>query len=89
MAGGWETIIIDEVTFDLMSVIGITEVLGSANIVAGSFTQIRMDVEEVDVVFVIDGITDNVTAEVPSKTLKIVKPFEVEGGGEDYPDPGF
>jgi len=77
---GWETIIIDEVTFDLMDVIGVTAVLGSANVTAGSFTQIRLDVAEVDVVFVTDNITDNVTARVPSEKLKIVRPFTVGGG---------
>jgi len=78
--GGWETIIIEETTFDLMEVVGVTEVLGSANVTAGSFTQIRMDVAEVDVVFVTGNITDNVTARVPSEKLKIVKAFEVVGG---------
>jgi len=79
--GGWETIDIGEnVTFDLMEVIGVTEVLSSANVTAGSFTQIRMDVAKVDVVFVIGNITDNVTARVPSEKLKIVKAFEVAGG---------
>ena len=77
---GWETIIIDEVTFDLMDVIGVTAVLGSANVTAGSFTQIRLDVAEVDVVFVTDNITDNVTARVPSEKLEIVRPFNVGSG---------
>ncbi len=83
--GGWETIIIDEVTFDLMDVIGVTEVLGDANVIAGSFTQIRLDVAEVEVVFVTDYTTDpittdTVTARVPSEKLRIVKAFEVVGG---------
>ena len=79
--GGWETIDIGEnVTFDLMEVVGVTEVLGSANVTAGSFTQIRMNVPTVDVVFVTDNGTDNVTARVPSEKLKIVKAFEVVGG---------
>jgi len=79
--GGWETIDIGEnVTFDLMEVIGVTEVLGSVNVTAGSFTQIRMNVPTVDVVFSTDNGTDNVTARVPSEKLKIVKAFEVIGG---------
>ncbi len=79
---GWETIPIPtgNMTFDLMDVIGVEKVLGSANVTAGKYTQIRMDVAEVDVVFVTDNGTDNVTARVPSEKLRIVKPFEVVGG---------
>ena len=64
-------------SFDLMDVVGVAEVLGSVNITAGSFTQIRMDVIEV-----VGQTTDNVsyTAEVPSKELKIVRPFNVGDG---------
>ncbi|MBA7505582.1 hypothetical protein ES706_04251 [subsurface metagenome] len=72
--------ILEEGSFDLMEVVGVTEVLGSVNVTAGSFTQIRMDVEEVAVVFVTDNITDNVTARVPSEKLRIVRPFNVGGG---------
>jgi hypothetical protein len=74
--GGWEQTAINETTFDLMEVIGVTEVLGSVNVTAGNFTQIRMNVETVDVVFATDNGTDNVTARVPSEKLKIVKAFE-------------
>lgn len=73
--GGWETIIIDEATFDLLDVVGVTEVLGSANVTAGSFTQIRMDIDSVEVV---SATGDNITAEVPSGKLRIVRPFTVE-----------
>ena len=91
--GAWQTLdlrdtsgnIIAEATFDLMEVLEVTEVLGSANVTAGSFTQIRMDVAEVAVVFVTDNTTDpvttdNVTARVPSEKLRIVKAFEVVAG---------
>jgi len=76
---GWETIPIPtgNMTFDLMDVIGVEKVLGSANVSAGKYTQIRMDVDSVEVVTV-DG--DNFTAEVPSGKLKIVRPFNVEAG---------
>ncbi|MFC1977477.1 DUF4382 domain-containing protein [Chloroflexota bacterium] len=77
--GGWIPVIGAPPSFDLMDVIGITEVLGSANVTAGKYTQIRMDVDRVEVVTV-DG--DNFTAEVPSGKLKIVGPFSVEAGGE-------
>jgi len=75
--GGWETIIIDEATFDLLDVVGVTEVLGSANVTAGSFTQIRMDVDSVEV---ISATGDNITVGVPSGKLRIVRPFNVEAG---------
>jgi hypothetical protein len=80
---GWETIPIPtgNVTFDLMEVTnGVTELLGSANVTEGKFTQIRMDVEAVDVVFVTDNTTYTVKARVPSGKLKIVRPFTVEAG---------
>jgi len=75
---GWETISDAPPSFDLMTVIGVEEILGSENVMAGSFTQIRMDVTEV--VVTIDEYPDPISAEVPSGKLKIVRPFKVEGG---------
>lgn len=77
--GGWITVIDVATSFDLMEVVnGVEAILGSANVTAGKYTQIRMTVERVEVITT-DG--DNFTAEVPSGKLKIVRPFEV-GGGE-------
>jgi len=75
----WITIIEGPVTFDLMKLAKAeeAEILGAEEIKVGSFTQIRMDVDSVEVVTV-DG--DNITAEVPSGKLKIVRPFNVEDG---------
>jgi len=73
--GEWIPIIGAPPSFDLMDVIGVEQLLGSVNITAGKYTQIRMDVDRVEVVTV-DG--DNFTAEVPSEKLKIVRPFNVE-----------
>jgi hypothetical protein len=73
----WITILDTPSSFDLMDVIGVKKVLGSANVTAGSFTQIRMDVVEVT------GETTNGTlykAEVPGDKLKIVRPFNVGAG---------
>ena len=66
-------------SFDLMNVLGVEQILGAANITAGSFTQIRMNVSKVTGV-----TTDNVpyTAEVPSDKLKIVGAFNVGGGNK-------
>jgi len=53
---------------------GIQQVLASANITAGKYTQIRMTVEQVQVRL---GSGDNITAKLPSDRLKFVQPFEV------------
>ncbi|MBI2979458.1 MAG: DUF4382 domain-containing protein [Chloroflexi bacterium] len=74
---GWIPVIGAPPSFDLMIVDEVAAVLGSANVTAGRFTQIRMEVEKVLVVTV-GG--DNFTAEVPSGELKIVRPFNVGGG---------
>ena len=76
--GEWITIIDVPPSFDLLDVLGgVKEVLGAVETQAGSFTQIRMDVTKVELVTV-DG--DEITATVPSGKLKIVRPFNVEGG---------
>jgi len=75
-ASGWITIIEEEKTFDLIKISGIEEVLGSEEIEATDYTQIRMDVLWVEVT--IDG--EQKTATIPSGTLRIVSPFSVEKG---------
>ena len=81
--GEWITIPIamepprDPPWFDLLEVIDVEQVLGTVTAEAGSYTQIRLDVTKVEVV-TIDG--DTILAEVPSDKLKIVRPFDVEGG---------
>jgi len=76
-ASGWITIIDVALSFDLLAVEEVAAVLGSANVTAGKFTQIRMDVDRVEVV---TTAGDNITAEVPSEKLKIVRPFNAGGG---------
>lgn len=73
---GWVTIIEEPRTFDLIKISGIEEVLGSKEIEAADYTQIRMDVLWVEVT--IDG--EKKIATIPSGTLRIVKPFSVEKG---------
>lgn len=74
----WVPIVDAPPSFDLMLVMdGVEAILGSANVTAGKYTQIRMEVDRVEVVTT-DG--DNITAEVPSGKLKIVRPFTVEDG---------
>jgi hypothetical protein len=78
--GEWIPIGDDIASFDLLDVVGVEKVLSQANVTAGSFTQIRMDVEKVEVIINTDNTTVEVTAEVPSEKLRIVRPFNVEGG---------
>jgi len=73
---GWITIIEEEKTFDLIKISGIEEVLGSREIEATDYTQIRMDVLWVEVT--ING--EKKIATIPSGTLRIVEPFSVEKG---------
>lgn len=78
-SSGWMTLLGAPASFDLVNVIGVEQILGSANLTAGSFTQIRMNVTKVT------GVTaDNVsfTAEVPGDKLKIVGAFNVGGGNK-------
>lgn len=75
----WITIVGEPKSFDLMAVLdGVEEILGSANVTAGKYTQIRMAVDQVEVE---TTAGDKITAEIPSGTLKIVRPFTVEPGG--------
>ncbi len=74
---GWITIIEEEVTFDLFEIIDQAMTLGSEDVTAGKYTQIRAEVTGVE------GLTkagDPYKAEVPSGTLKFVRPFNVETG---------
>lgn len=75
-ASGWITIIEEEKTFDLIKISGIEEVLGSREIEATDYTQIRMDVLSVEVT--ING--ERKSATIPSGVLKIVRSFSVEKG---------
>jgi len=74
---GWITIIDDEVTFNLFEIIDQAMTLGSENVTAGKYTQIRAEVTGVE------GLTKAgkpYKATVPSGKLKFVKPFNVEAG---------
>jgi predicted secreted protein len=77
--GEWISIDIsdDMATFDLLEVKGIEEFFGSSEVAAGKYTQLRLIVDRAEVI-----TADNVTHEatVPSKEVKIVRPFNVNGG---------
>jgi len=79
VGGQWITVINSPMSFDLMQIVGVTEVLGSANVTTGRYTQVRITVDKVDVVTT-EG--DNFTATVPSKQIKIVGTFTMTGDGK-------
>jgi len=71
---GWETVLSGPRTFELLHLRGIEEILGSKEIEAGRFTQIRLEVLHAEVV--IGGQTEG--AKVSSGEVKLVGAFEVK-----------
>jgi len=63
--------------FNLLQIKGIEEVLGTENVTAGKYTQIRMSVDKVKVSL---GENEPEEATLPSGELKFVRPFEVVEG---------
>jgi hypothetical protein len=57
---------------------GVDELLGWADVPAGKYTQIRMTIEKVEVIF--EDETDPIEAKLPSGKLKFVRPFNVIEG---------
>jgi len=75
---GWITIIDEPKSFDLMELIGGKEVdLGSTEVNAGTYTQVRMEITQATV---IAGGEEH-DAAIPSGRLKFVRPFQVEEDG--------
>ncbi|MBN2239997.1 MAG: DUF4382 domain-containing protein [Dehalococcoidales bacterium] len=72
----WKVIIDNELSFDLIKVAGVEEILGQAELPAGTYNQIRMHVKSVLVT--INGVDKEAT--VPSGTIKLVRPLEVKAG---------
>lgn len=73
---GWFTVVETAQTFDLIELRDAKAFLGSAELEAGRYTQVRLIVEEA--LATIDG-TEH-TLKVPSGTIKLVHPFTVEVG---------
>ncbi len=74
--GEWITVIEGSVSFDLIAVAGIEEVLGSGTLEPGEYTQIRLSI--ISTTLTVDG--EQIEATVPSETLRIVRPFTIEAG---------
>jgi hypothetical protein len=69
----WFTVVNISKTFDLVSLHHVTEFLGSVNLSAGWYTQIRLYVEKA--VLTIDGVEYD--CKIPSKTIKLIIPFRI------------
>ncbi len=77
--GKWITIDLNNnaTTFDLLEIRGIEQLLGTNEVTVGKYTQVRLVVDSIQVAL---GGGDLQEAEVPSKELKIVRPFDVVAG---------
>jgi len=77
--GEWLSIDIIETarSFDLLKLVGIEELLATSNVEAGKYTQIRLNVEKVEVALGDGGLEP---ATLPSGELKFVRPFDVVAG---------
>ena len=73
---GWNTVVDEAKTFDLIAIAGVEEFLGSAELDPGRYNQIRLDVVEVQVT--VDG--EEQAATVPSGKLRIVGGFDLTAG---------
>jgi len=78
--GEWISIAIDDGAspFDLLDIRGIEQYLGTSEVEAAKYTQVRLVVETVRVEFNNSGDLED--ARIPSKELKIVHPFRIIDG---------
>ena len=67
------TVVNDTQTFDLIALQDVKELFGTVELNAGWYTQIRLHVDSALVT--IDGIQYDL--EIPSKTVKLIKPFKI------------
>ena len=75
---GWITIVDEPMSFDLMDLVGGKELdLGSNEVNAGTYTQVRMHITQATVI--VGDISHD--AFLPSERLKFVRPFKVQDGG--------
>jgi hypothetical protein len=70
---GWITVVQGPQTFDLVAIKDVKEFLGSSQLAAGTYTQIRLNVDST--IAVINGVQYNLT--IPSGTVKLVLPFQI------------
>jgi len=69
----WKMVVEDPQTFDLVGIRNVKELLGSKNLSAGVYTQIRLHIDEA--LLTINGTQYNL--KVPSESIKLVKGFRI------------
>jgi len=74
ITGEWINIVNETQTFDLIALQDVTDFLGQANLSAGWYTQIRLNVDQALVT--VDDVQYDM--EIPSKTIKLIKPWEIK-----------
>ena len=74
--GEWITIVNESQTFDLIQLINVTDIFGTANLSAGWYTQIRLYVEQALVT--IDGVQHDL--EISPQHIKLIKPWRIVDG---------
>lgn len=72
----WKMVVEESQTFDLIGIKNVKELLGSKNLTAGVYTQIRLHIDEALVT--ING--SQYDLEVPSEAIKLVKGFMINDG---------
>jgi len=72
---GWFTVVNTTQTFDLIALQNVTELLGSVNLNAGWYTQIRLRID--NAVLTINGT--EYECKIPSRTIKLIAPFRISG----------
>lgn len=71
---GWETVVEESNTFNLLEITGVEELLGEKNLSSGKYTQIRLEVSEATITI---GGEEN-ELKIPSKKFKLIHPFTIE-----------
>lgn len=77
--GGWINVPLDgnTITFDLLNIQGIEHYIGTANLTAGTYTQVRLQVTAIKV-----GLNGNTpeAATLPSNVLRVAHSFQISAG---------
>ena len=71
---GWEVVVNESNTFDLLQIIGVEEFLGEKNLSAGKYTQIRLEIS--DATITIENTTHD--TKIPSKRIKLIRSFTIQ-----------
>jgi len=72
---GWYTIVDEPVSFDLILLRNVSEVLGESSLSAGRYTQIRLVVQSAEITINQSGNISVHELTIPSGTVKLVKSF--------------